>query len=166
MGQGEAYLQPGKREEEEGRGNGRTVEGARKRGRWEWSILHNSRILLAGILGSSLHKDHSLPLPLLQCTRSCTDVLSFYFSPLLSLPMFFSLFIVRSSFTFFATFRRYIFPCSFLHRFPLLSDGHLCDALPALRDPPHRPCDSSVSFRPRALLVYFTKWSCIGSDIT
>lgn len=113
MGQGEAYLQSGKRGEEEGRGNGRTVEGARKRGRWEWSILDNSRILLAGILGSSLHKDHSLPLPLLQCTRSCTDVLSFYFSPFLSLPVLFSLFIVRSSFTFFVTFRRYTFPCSF-----------------------------------------------------
>lgn len=60
------------------RERGGLVEGARKRGRWEWSILDNSRILLAGIPGSLLHKDHSLPL--LQRTRSCTDVLSFCLS--------------------------------------------------------------------------------------
>lgn len=43
-----------------------TQRGPRGRGRWEWSILDSSRILLAGILGSSLHKDHPLPLPLLR----------------------------------------------------------------------------------------------------
>jgi len=83
MGQSGAYLQPGKRDVEEGKGNGGggVVEGARKRGRWELSILDNSRILLAGILGSLLHKDHSLPL------LQRTQFLSCCLSPLFSLPL-------------------------------------------------------------------------------
>lgn len=38
----------------------RIAERARKRERWEWSILDDSRILFASILGFLLYKDHSL----------------------------------------------------------------------------------------------------------
>ena len=85
------------RKKSRGRGRKReqgTIEGARKRGWWEWSILDNSRILLAGILGPC-------------CTRT-----------ILFLFLFFNILVPIHTSCLVVSLLSFISPCLFYH-FPL-----------------------------------------------